>query len=164
MECVADLKTLREEIQIDRVYAFLAGLDDIFDKVRSDILRTQPLPFVEEVFSVVRREAQRHATMMGGNNNQGGPSMAIVSRPPATSCPNNSSNHSFNSRPFTRENKDDLKCTFYGQTHHTEDSCFTTHGVPDWFPELKKKLRTKERGAVGSNGGRTSFFAATLTA
>ncbi|XP_070666587.1 uncharacterized protein [Malus domestica] len=32
MECVADLKTLREEIQIDRVYALLAGLDDIFDK------------------------------------------------------------------------------------------------------------------------------------
>nr|XP_028954377.1 uncharacterized protein LOC114823160 [Malus domestica] len=32
MECAADLKTLREEIQIDRVYAFLAGLDDIFDK------------------------------------------------------------------------------------------------------------------------------------
>ncbi|CAN6679856.1 unnamed protein product [Malus baccata var. baccata] len=57
MECAADLKTFREEIQIDRVYVFLVGLDDLFDKVRSDILRTQPLPFVEEVFSVVRREA-----------------------------------------------------------------------------------------------------------
>nr|XP_028959426.1 uncharacterized protein LOC114825186 [Malus domestica] len=60
MECAGDLKTLREEIQLDRVYAFLAGLDDIFDKVRSDILRSQPLPSVEEVFSIVRREAQRH--------------------------------------------------------------------------------------------------------
>ncbi|CAN6700860.1 unnamed protein product [Malus baccata var. baccata] len=73
MECAIDLKTLQEEIQLDRVYAFLAGLDDIFDKVRSDILRTQPLPSVEEVFSIVRREAQRHATMMGssGVGNQG---------------------------------------------------------------------------------------------
>ncbi|CAN6548474.1 unnamed protein product [Malus baccata var. baccata] len=69
MECAIDLKTLRDEIQIDRVYAFLVGLDDVFDKVHSDILRTQPLPSVEEVFSVVRREAQRHATMMGGSNN-----------------------------------------------------------------------------------------------
>ncbi|XP_070678048.1 uncharacterized protein [Malus domestica] len=58
MKCAVDLKTFREEIQIDRVYAFLAGLDDIFDKVRSDILGTQPLPSVEKVFSVVRREVQ----------------------------------------------------------------------------------------------------------
>lgn len=75
------------------MYAFLAGLDDIFDKVRSDILRTQPLPSVEEVFSVVRREAQRHTTMMGGSNNQGGPlSMAMVTRPAAAFRPSNPSN------------------------------------------------------------------------
>ncbi|KAB2625923.1 hypothetical protein D8674_017583 [Pyrus ussuriensis x Pyrus communis] len=164
MECVVDLKTLREERQIDRVYAFLAGLDDVFDKVRSDILRTQPLPSVEEVFSVVRREAQRHATMMGGNNNHGGlPSMAMISRPVGASRPSNSSTQSLNSRPFNRENKDDLKCTFYGQTRHTEDTCFTKHGVPDWFPELKKILRAKERGAAGSSGGCASLATATPT-
>ena len=102
MACAVDLKTLRDEIQIDRVYAFLAGLDDLFDKVRSDILRTQPLPSVEEVFSVVRREAQRHATMMSGSNNQGGlPSMAMVSRPAAAFRPSNPSSQSLNSSPFT---------------------------------------------------------------
>ncbi|XP_048446032.1 uncharacterized protein LOC125479917 [Pyrus x bretschneideri] len=164
MECVVDLKTLREEIQIDRVYAFLAGLDDVFDKVRSDILCTQPLPSVEEVFSVVQREAQRHATMMGGNNNHGGlSSMAMISRPVGASRPSNSSTQSLNSRPFNRENKDDLKCTFCGQTHHTEDTCFAKHGVPDWFLELKKKLRAKERGAAGSSGGCASLAAATTT-
>ncbi|KAM1760876.1 hypothetical protein ACFX12_003710 [Malus domestica] len=158
MECAVDLKTLQEEIQIDRVYAFLAGLDDIFDKVRSDILRTQPLPFVEEVFSVVRREAQRHVTMMGRSNNQGRPpSMAMISRPAVVPRPNNSSNHSLNSRPFNRENKDDLKCTFCGQTRHTEDTCFAKHGVPDWFPELKKKLRANERGSAGNNEGCASL-------
>ncbi|KAB2617626.1 hypothetical protein D8674_013495 [Pyrus ussuriensis x Pyrus communis] len=162
MVCAVDLKTLREEVQIDRVYAFLAGLDDVFDKVRSDILRTQPLPSVEEVFSVVRREAQRHATMMGGSNNQGGlPSMAMISRPTGINRSSNSSNQSLNSRPFNRENKDDLKCTLCGQTRHTEDTCFTKHGVPDWFPELKKNLRAKERGAAGSSGGRASLAAAT---
>ena len=49
------------------MYVFLVRLDDVFDKVRSDILRTQPLSSVEEVFYVVRHEAQRHATMMGGS-------------------------------------------------------------------------------------------------
>ena len=57
MEFALDLKTRREKIQLDRVYAFLVGLDDVFDKVRSDILRTQPLPSVDEVFFVIRREA-----------------------------------------------------------------------------------------------------------
>ncbi|CAL8115435.1 unnamed protein product [Prunus armeniaca] len=152
MECAVDLKTLRDEIQIDCVYAFLAGLDDIFDKVRSDILHTQPLPSVEEVFSVIRREAQIHATMMSGSNNQGGlPSMAMVSRPAVAFRPSNPSNQSLNSRPFTRENKDDLKCTFCGQTRHTEDTCFAKHG---------KKLRAKERGSGGNNGGRASLAAA----
>lgn len=72
------------------MYAFLAVLDDIFDKVRSDILQTQPLPSVEYVFSIVRREAQRHATMMGGStmSNQGGASsVAMVSWPPTISLP-----------------------------------------------------------------------------
>ncbi|KAM1669548.1 hypothetical protein ACFX2K_043644 [Malus domestica] len=84
MVCALDLKTLRGEVQLDRVYAFLAGLDDVFDKVRSDILITQPLPSVEEAFSVVRREAQRHATMMGGSvagNHRGTLPMAMVSWP-----------------------------------------------------------------------------------
>ncbi|XP_070672226.1 uncharacterized protein [Malus domestica] len=154
MECALDLKTLREEVQLDRVYAFLAGLDDIFDKVCSDTLRTQPLPSVDKVFLVVRQEAQRHATMMGGSaaGNQGRtPPMAIVSQPHSSSWPYGPSS-STDSRPFTRENKDDLKCTFCGKTRHTEDTCFLKHGVPEWFSELKKKLRAKELAANGASG------------
>ncbi|KAI5327876.1 hypothetical protein L3X38_027272 [Prunus dulcis] len=99
--------------------------------------------------------------MMSGSNNQGGlPSMAMVSQPAAAFRPSNPSSQSLNSRPFTRENKDDLKCTFCGQTRHTEDTCFAKHGVPDWFPELKKKLRAKERGSGGNNGGRASLATA----
>ena len=86
MKCAHDLKTLQEEIQLDRGYAFLAGIDDMFDKVRSDVLRTQPLLSVEEVFSVVRHDAQHHATMMGVSNSISQlrvPAVAMVSRPSA---------------------------------------------------------------------------------
>lgn len=149
---------------MDRVYTFLAGLGDVFDKVSSDILRTQPLPYVEEVFSVVRREAQHHATMMGGNNlgSQIGaltPTVAMVSRPLSASRPYGSS-LSTPSRPFTRENKDNLKCTFCSQTRHTEDTCFQKHGVLEWFPELKQKLRANERATNGASRGRASIATA----
>ncbi|KAM2128641.1 hypothetical protein ACFX1R_008403 [Malus domestica] len=103
--------------------------------------------------------------MMGESNNQGGPlSMAMISRLAAVPRFNNYSNHSLNSYPFNRENKDDLKCTFCGQTRHTEDTCFAKHGVPDWFPELKKKLCAKEHGSVGNNEGHASLATAPPTA
>ncbi|CAN6686958.1 unnamed protein product [Malus baccata var. baccata] len=52
IECVVDLKALHSEKKFNWIV---------------DILRTQPLPSVDEVFSIVRREAQRHATMMGSS-------------------------------------------------------------------------------------------------
>jgi hypothetical protein len=36
--CAADLRTRQEEIQKDWIYDFLAGLDEVFDSVRSDLL------------------------------------------------------------------------------------------------------------------------------
>ncbi|KAB2616882.1 hypothetical protein D8674_012751 [Pyrus ussuriensis x Pyrus communis] len=99
---------------------------------------------------LVRREVQRHATMMGGSaaGNQGGIPLVAISS-------------STNSRIFTRENKDDLKCTFCGQTRHMEDTCFQKHGVPEWFLELKKKLCAKERASNGASGRCPPMAAAT---
>ncbi|KAB2594608.1 S9-RNase [Pyrus ussuriensis x Pyrus communis] len=91
---------------------------------------------------LVRREAQRHATMMGGSaaGNQGRiPLVAMVTRPLSSGRLYGQSS-STDSRLFTRENKDDFKCTFCGQTRHMKDTCFQTHGVPEWFLELKKKF------------------------
>ena len=53
MICAADLKTRREEIQKDRTYDFLAGLDEAFDPVRSDLLQLKPIPGIEECFNIV---------------------------------------------------------------------------------------------------------------
>ncbi|KAM2779552.1 hypothetical protein COP1_014810 [Malus domestica] len=86
--------------------------------------------------------------------------MAVVSQPPSSSQSYGSS-LSTNSRPFTRENKDDLKCTFCDQTCHTKDTCFKKHRVPEWFPELKKKLCANERAANGASGSHESVVVAT---
>ncbi|RXH95498.1 hypothetical protein DVH24_007998 [Malus domestica] len=64
-----------------------------------------------------------------------------------------------NPHVFSRENKDDLKCTYCGPNHHTEDTCFSKHGVPDWFPELTK-LRAKVHG---NNEGECASVAAANT-
>lgn len=113
------------------------------------------------MFFVVRHEAQRHATMMEGSSVsiQGGiptPFVAMMSQPLSIGRPYVSPS-STTSHPFTRENKDDLKCTFYGQNCHPEDTCFQKHGVLEWFPELKNKLRVKEQAANGACESRASI-------
>ncbi|KAB2630265.1 hypothetical protein D8674_007784 [Pyrus ussuriensis x Pyrus communis] len=160
----ADLKSVWQELDqrrpikmvcvVDRVYAFLAGLDDVFDKVRSDILRTQPLPSVEEVFSVVRREAQRHATMMGESNNQGGlPSMAMISRPAGPHRASNFSNQSLNSQPFNRENKDDLKSGSSGGRASLAAATPTVQKAVPSPSDSGQNLLTRAQGASSSDTG-----------
>ena len=54
MKCGTDIEIFNKIVQMDRVYTLLAGLDEMFDQIRSDILRTEPLPSVEQTFAYVR--------------------------------------------------------------------------------------------------------------
>ena len=88
MKCGTDIEIFNKIVQTDRVYTLLAGLDEMFDKIRSDILRTEPLPSVEQTFAYVRREGMRQAVMSTGGQLPSG--AAMVARPamatqPATS-------------------------------------------------------------------------------
>ena len=56
MKCVEDIQLYNSNIQEDRVYVFLDGLDDRLDKIRSDVLQMKSFPSVEQVYAHVRRE------------------------------------------------------------------------------------------------------------
>ncbi|CAL9017904.1 unnamed protein product, partial [Prunus brigantina] len=64
----------------DRVYDFLVGLDDTYDKVRSDILWSDKVPSIENVFFMVRREAQRQITVLGSGTKIEEPTVAFASK------------------------------------------------------------------------------------
>ena len=51
-------------IQEDRVYTFLDGLDDHQEKIRSDVLQIRPFPIVEQAYAQVRKEVVRWAVML----------------------------------------------------------------------------------------------------
>ncbi|KAH0683189.1 hypothetical protein KY289_020941 [Solanum tuberosum] len=59
----------QKEIEKERVYIFLAGLDDIYDRVRSDILRANPFSNPESVIAMVQSEEQRRNVMLNNNTN-----------------------------------------------------------------------------------------------
>lgn len=131
MACPVDIKARQDEIVKDRIYDFLAGLDDVFDKVRSDFLRLKPLPGLEDSFAYVRREAQRQNIMLGSGSADGLPSVAMVSKAPSPPIPRLP-------RFSDVENKDALQCTFCNGTRHTADTCFKKNGYPDWYLERRR--------------------------
>ncbi|CAL8102595.1 unnamed protein product [Prunus armeniaca] len=67
-------------VMANRVYDFLAGLDDTYDKVCSDILRSDKVQSIENVFFMVRREAQRQITVLGSGTKIGEPVVVFASK------------------------------------------------------------------------------------
>ena len=53
MAWTTNLHVRHEEIQKDRICDFFAGLDEIFDSIRSDLLQMKPVLGIEECFNMV---------------------------------------------------------------------------------------------------------------
>ena len=123
------------EIEEERVYVFLAGLDDTYDSIRGEILRTDPLPSTEVVFSTLRREEQRCNTMLSlGDVSE----VAMVAKRYAQS-------------PLSQQNSTMTvlgKCSYCGINKHLIESCFKKNGYPNWWNEHKERLRSRGKGKV----------------
>ncbi|KAI5328759.1 hypothetical protein L3X38_028156 [Prunus dulcis] len=146
--------------QLVTYYAELqTGLDDVFDRVRTDILRMDPFLNLEKAFSCVRREDQRRSTMMVPPTpvNTGVAMVARNSRPaspykPADSTINGPTRHSMPASSYklvgstangptgsTRPNgpqrvkpQNGKRCTHCNSTNHFVTDCFKLHGYPEW--------------------------------
>ncbi|KAB5556382.1 hypothetical protein DKX38_007291 [Salix brachista] len=128
------INTRMTEIGEDRVYLFLAGLDDVYDSIRGDILRTDPLPGPDVAFSTVRREElRRHIMMNQGDTSQ----MAMAVK-------------RVGNRPITSPSLMPVggPCTHCGSTKHVAETCFKKHGYPDWWPAHKERLQARKSGKV----------------
>ncbi|XP_078166297.1 uncharacterized protein LOC144560951 [Carex rostrata] len=76
--CATDIANRNQEVQEERLYIFLGGLDRHLDNIRAEILRYQPLPTVEEAFAKVRREDVRQSIMTG--RDEGVNPMAMIAQ------------------------------------------------------------------------------------
>ncbi|CAL9030740.1 unnamed protein product [Prunus brigantina] len=158
MKCADDMKTFHAAVMANRVYDFLVGLDDTYDKVRSDILRSDKVPSIENVFFMVHREAQRQImpkeiTMLGSGTKIGEPAVVLASKNTSLVSQRTGSGSSVvPPRRLTSAEKNKLKCDHCGEKRHTIDTCWALHGVPDWEKERrrlkKEQLDSKAHVAV----------------
>ena len=118
--CDHDAAIYRKRVNDDRVFQFLAGLNESLDGVRRRILERSSLPSLGEVFAEVRQEASFRKVMSK--------SSTLVSED--------------NTDRGKRWSKGRLSCDYCKKTGHSQDTCWDLHGKPpNWKPR-----RGKSRG------------------
>ncbi|XP_026436064.1 uncharacterized protein LOC113333919 [Papaver somniferum] len=135
------IKIRKAEIDEERVYLFLAGLDDSYGSVREEILRSASLPGPEMVFSVVRREKQHRSAMM---NQFVSPQIAMTVNKFGNFSQQSSSQNTGG------------KCTYCGNGKHTVENCFKKNGYPEWWNTRSKTKKGKGKAAIYSTEMTTS--------
>lgn len=63
-DCPKDSVNAMKREENERVYLFLAGLNQEFDELRSQILEKKPLPTLRGTFSEIRREETRRNVIL----------------------------------------------------------------------------------------------------
>ena len=77
MKCTEDIQIYNSNIQKDRVYIFLDGLDDRLDKIRSDVLQIKLFPIVEQAYAHVRREDTHQAVVLSNTESTSSPILLL---------------------------------------------------------------------------------------
>lgn len=65
MKHTVDINIYNEITQQQKLYQFLSGINEIYDKDRRDILHKIPVPTVKEAYASIRREISRREIMTG---------------------------------------------------------------------------------------------------
>lgn len=127
-----------------------SSISDEYDTVKRDILKTDPLPSVEEAYSQIRSEAHRHAIMKGGgdsltkNSATGIGSLALRTERLAPVSGDFIARKERRGRseqgrvapPYSSSRCDDrkvhLRCSHCGGIRHIEEGCFHWIGYLEW--------------------------------
>ena len=155
MVCTVDIEKHNSWVQQDRVYKFLAGLDDRLDSTRADIIQTVPLPTVEQAYARIRREEMRQKVMCGNDSTFNPAVMAMKDADRAGQHTDHTPKVSLSLKSETKQGKG---CTHCHNPRHTKETCFQLHGYPDWWKELKEK---KTAGNKKGQGGQVHLAGCT---
>ncbi|CAO2841169.1 unnamed protein product [Amaranthus hypochondriacus] len=154
-----DMAIFNRFIQKQRLFQFLAGINESFDKEKRDLLNQDPLPTVEMAYAMIRREISRRGIMThtpSSGHEPSGIGTGLITKQkshgskPSQGSSNPSGNYISKSRPYREqirrdeEDKSHLHCTHCGGSRHTKDGCFKIIGFPEWWDE--HQARKKREG------------------
>ncbi|XP_057518458.1 uncharacterized protein LOC130799377 [Amaranthus tricolor] len=149
MKCSADTTTFNSFIQRQRLYQFLAGINDNLDAERRQLLNQDPLPTIEMAYAMIRRELARCGIMsttssLGGNPSEIGKGLAIRGQ----------------SETLLRRDNGDrtyLKCTHCGGSKHTKEGCFKLIGYPKCHRQTPTENIINVQKPTGNASGKKDY-------
>ncbi|XP_071689244.1 uncharacterized protein [Rutidosis leptorrhynchoides] len=147
MENASDI-TKYNKIRVEqKLFQFLKALDQKYDTIKRELLRSNPLPTTEEAYAAVRKEAA-HRQILGLSPSNPSTSHDIATGL-ATSDGNRPSVHltqtNRNKYP-PKVDKSKLTCTRCGKSRHTRENCFEIKGYPEWLTKPGKAAMVEEAG------------------
>lgn len=109
MKCKEDAATLKQSVDKQRAYVFLAGLNSDFDAIRIQVLGRSDFPSLEEIIFLMRAEESRRGVM-------------LASKP--------TENIALAAQVEKKDNRAALWCTHCNKPRHTKERCWKLHGKP----------------------------------
>ena len=126
----------------------------VFEQVRCEILRNDPIPELEECYALVRREDVRRGVMNGQLENSEASAMVTRNRSNQNWSPQHQHDQKKPIHPKTTNGGDKslYKCTHYDQTSHTKSRCYELVGYPEWWDHSrdsrKKNFKKASTAAI----------------
>ncbi|GAV76148.1 hypothetical protein CFOL_v3_19623 [Cephalotus follicularis] len=114
-----ELINFQKDIEKERVYDFLAGLNPDYDRVRVQVLGRDPFPILEEAYNLIQHEECRRTSIMPSVQPDRS-ALVTVSRPPATTS----------GLKLDHTDKNLVVCDYCGKPRHTRTTCWKLHGHP----------------------------------
>ncbi|XP_057502391.1 uncharacterized protein LOC130786162 [Actinidia eriantha] len=119
--CAADIASYQKLVERDRIFKFLAGLNQEYDPIRCRVLGMEPLPSLRETFAYVQNEESRRMSMLSIVTHD---RSALISTPQYNGW-NQPRNISTDRLP---DEKDKLFCDHCQRTRHTRETCWKLNG------------------------------------
>lgn len=126
------LLALQDDLEKERVYDFLAGLNPEYDQIRVQVLGREKFPSLHDAYNLVQHEDIRRPSMM----------------PPVAS--DRSAFTTLSKISDAPLDKSELKCDYCNGIRHTRETCFKLIGYPE-------RRGGRGRGS-GGRGGRLSLI------
>ena len=144
-----DIASYQKLLQRQMVHIFLVGLEGDFEQVRSEILRKDPIPELEECYALGRREDVRRGVMNGQLENSKALAMVTRNRSNQNWSPQRQKYQKRPIHPKTANggDKSSYKCTHCDQTGHTKSRCYELVGYPEWWDHSRDSRKKNSKKA-----------------
>ena len=144
-----DIASYQKLLQQQMVHIFIAGLEGDFEQVRGEILRKDPIPELEECYSLVRHEDVRHRVMNRQLENFEASAMVTRNRSNQNWSPQHQQDQKSPIHPKTANggDKSSYKCTHCDQTGHIKSRCYELVGYPKWWDHSRDSHKKNSKKA-----------------